>query len=343
MSAASTSARLRKKARDPDETFECCLATASARVIPNYQRRRQAGCAERAACAPGVHSKSYPCTSVAAPATERRGHTMPAVRPAAVAGMFYPGTPSRLAAEVRAYLADVPSSAGAAPKAIVVPHAGYVYSGPVAASAYARLVPLAGIGDARRPAGTDAPRADPRPGGVSGARVRHAARRGTRRHRGGRMRARAAAGRRQRIRACARTRARGAAAVPADGARALRGGPVCRRRRVGRGGRRRARCAVGRRRDADRRQFRSVALPHLRRRRADRPRHRRCRPRAVARARPRAGVRRHAGQRPAAVRAPARARRRSSSTCATPATPRATVRAWSATRPLRSPNDARRH
>ena len=69
---------------------------------------------------------------------------MPDVRPAAVAGMFYPGTPSRLAAEVRGYLADVPASAAAAPKAIVVPHAGYVYSGPVAASAYARLAPLAG-------------------------------------------------------------------------------------------------------------------------------------------------------------------------------------------------------
>jgi AmmeMemoRadiSam system protein B len=69
---------------------------------------------------------------------------MPDVRPAAVAGMFYPGTPSRLAAEVRAYLADVPPGASPAPKAIVVPHAGYVYSGPVAASAYARLAPLAG-------------------------------------------------------------------------------------------------------------------------------------------------------------------------------------------------------
>ena len=41
----------------------------------------------------------------------------------------------------------------------------------------------------------------------------------------------------------------------------LRGRPVRRRRCVGRGGRRRARCAVGRRRDADRRQFRPVALP----------------------------------------------------------------------------------
>jgi len=69
---------------------------------------------------------------------------MPAVRPAAVAGMFYPGTPSRLAADVRAYLADVPPSAGAAPKAIVVPHAGYVYSGPVAAYAYDWTLPKPG-------------------------------------------------------------------------------------------------------------------------------------------------------------------------------------------------------
>jgi AmmeMemoRadiSam system protein B len=65
------------------------------------------------------------------------------IRPAAVAGMFYPATPSRLAADVRAYLADVPANPGATPKAIVVPHAGYIYSGPVAASAYARLLPLA--------------------------------------------------------------------------------------------------------------------------------------------------------------------------------------------------------
>jgi AmmeMemoRadiSam system protein B len=59
-------------------------------------------------------------------------------RPAAVAGSFYPADPVRLAAEVDTLLS------GAAPEppadrrlpALVVPHAGYRYSGPVAAAAY---------------------------------------------------------------------------------------------------------------------------------------------------------------------------------------------------------------
>ena len=59
------------------------------------------------------------------------------VRRAAVAGRFYPGDPDELARMVEGYLAEAP--AGPAPKAMIVPHAGYVYSGPVAASAYKRL------------------------------------------------------------------------------------------------------------------------------------------------------------------------------------------------------------
>jgi AmmeMemoRadiSam system protein B len=68
------------------------------------------------------------------------------VRPAAVAGLFYPGTPSALRSEVLAHLTRVqlPSNAPPGPKALIVPHAGFVYSGPIAASAYARL---AGIRD----------------------------------------------------------------------------------------------------------------------------------------------------------------------------------------------------
>jgi AmmeMemoRadiSam system protein B len=64
------------------------------------------------------------------------------VRPAAVAGMFYPRAPERLAGEVRAYLSHASADAARAPKALIVPHAGYVYSGPIAASAYALLAPL---------------------------------------------------------------------------------------------------------------------------------------------------------------------------------------------------------
>lgn len=70
---------------------------------------------------------------------------MPQVRPAAVAGRFYPGNPDVLAAEVASYLAQAAPAPGApAPKAIIAPHAGYMYSGPIAASAYARLAPLRG-------------------------------------------------------------------------------------------------------------------------------------------------------------------------------------------------------
>jgi len=63
------------------------------------------------------------------------------VRPAAVAGSFYPGDADELTAVVdtlleRARLREPNDAVGPAPVALVVPHAGYVYSGPVAASAY---------------------------------------------------------------------------------------------------------------------------------------------------------------------------------------------------------------
>src|SRR5512139_3834290 len=67
---------------------------------------------------------------------------MQSIRPAAVAGMFYPGSRAALTRDVQAYLAEagVPAAITApVPKVVIVPHAGYVYSGPVAASAYARL------------------------------------------------------------------------------------------------------------------------------------------------------------------------------------------------------------
>jgi AmmeMemoRadiSam system protein B len=70
---------------------------------------------------------------------------MPSIRPAAMAGTFYPGDASGLAAEIAAYLAEARASADEqAPKAVIAPHAGYMYSGPIAASAYARLAPLRG-------------------------------------------------------------------------------------------------------------------------------------------------------------------------------------------------------
>lgn len=63
-------------------------------------------------------------------------------RPAAMAGMFYPESAAVLARDVGAMLSAARQhSEGlqAAPKAIIAPHAGYVYSGPIAASVYAPL------------------------------------------------------------------------------------------------------------------------------------------------------------------------------------------------------------
>jgi AmmeMemoRadiSam system protein B len=65
---------------------------------------------------------------------------MSGIRPAAVADMFYTGNPGQLRAEVDEMLAAT-SVTTSTPKAIIVPHAGYIYSGPIAASAYAQLIP----------------------------------------------------------------------------------------------------------------------------------------------------------------------------------------------------------
>jgi AmmeMemoRadiSam system protein B len=54
--------------------------------------------------------------------------------------MFYPAERSRLQAMVGGFLSDAHTT-GSVPKAIIAPHAGYIYSGPVAASAYALLAP----------------------------------------------------------------------------------------------------------------------------------------------------------------------------------------------------------
>tara|TARA_R100001143_G_C3353437_1_gene130908 strand:- start:420 stop:1781 length:1362 start_codon:yes stop_codon:yes gene_type:complete len=63
---------------------------------------------------------------------------MTSIRNPAVAGTFYPGRHDELMAMVDAMLADAPDSESS-PKVIIVPHAGYVYSGSVAAQAYRRL------------------------------------------------------------------------------------------------------------------------------------------------------------------------------------------------------------
>jgi AmmeMemoRadiSam system protein B/AmmeMemoRadiSam system protein A len=65
------------------------------------------------------------------------------VRPPAVAGAFYPANPATLAADVAEFLkaaeTRLPRGKRAAPAALIAPHAGYIYSGAIAADAYARL------------------------------------------------------------------------------------------------------------------------------------------------------------------------------------------------------------
>jgi AmmeMemoRadiSam system protein B len=63
-----------------------------------------------------------------------------AIRPPAVAGSFYPAVSARLSADVDRLLSQVAAGAEKrVPKALIVPHAGYVYSGSVAAHGYAQL------------------------------------------------------------------------------------------------------------------------------------------------------------------------------------------------------------
>ncbi|RKZ40817.1 MAG: AmmeMemoRadiSam system protein B [Gammaproteobacteria bacterium] len=66
---------------------------------------------------------------------------MNTVRTPAVAGMFYPDNANELRMMVRNFLNEPKVSNEPVPKAIIAPHAGYIYSGPIAASVYARLVP----------------------------------------------------------------------------------------------------------------------------------------------------------------------------------------------------------
>ena len=70
---------------------------------------------------------------------------MSTISPAAVAGLYYHDNPI----EIKRTVADLLAHAGAgaarpAPKALIVPHAGYIYTGAVAASAYSALTDLRG-------------------------------------------------------------------------------------------------------------------------------------------------------------------------------------------------------
>ncbi len=66
---------------------------------------------------------------------------MSTVRPAAVSGLFYPGDPDTLSAMVDELL-QAAAPASTRPRALIAPHAGYIYSGPVAATAYKQIFQL---------------------------------------------------------------------------------------------------------------------------------------------------------------------------------------------------------
>ena len=266
------------------------------------------------------------------------------VRPAAVAGMFYPGVPAALAASVRECLVEAatrPRAGGARPKALIVPHAGYVYSGPIAAAAYARLARshatirrVVLLGPTHRVAvrGLALP---------SARAFVDAARRSRDRSQGRGARADPAAGRsrtmprtrsstrsRSSCRSCRRCstisascRSRSATATPEEVADVHR-------------------AAVGRPGDADPRELRPLALSPLRRRARDRPRQR---GRASSRSRQRSTTSRRAARRRSTASRFARGGTGSCPSCstsATRATRPATARASSAMPRSHSPREA---
>lgn len=64
------------------------------------------------------------------------------VRQPAVAGLFYKADKQSLSHDINQYLNQARTPSNKHPKAIVVPHAGYIYSGPIAASAYKEIIPF---------------------------------------------------------------------------------------------------------------------------------------------------------------------------------------------------------
>jgi MEMO1 family protein len=67
------------------------------------------------------------------------GSERPVVRQPAVAGQFYPNNPEELRSEVNYFITAAKAATDKIPKAVIAPHAGYMYSGPIAGSAYAWL------------------------------------------------------------------------------------------------------------------------------------------------------------------------------------------------------------
>jgi len=95
-----------------------------------YQRLKLRRGLDRAQPNPYIHCMSISALSTRAPA---------------VAGLFYPGVAASLSHSIRRMLEDANPASDTAPKALIAPHAGYIYSGPIAASAYALLAPARDI------------------------------------------------------------------------------------------------------------------------------------------------------------------------------------------------------
>ncbi|NPB04710.1 MAG: AmmeMemoRadiSam system protein B [Thermotogae bacterium] len=69
---------------------------------------------------------------------------MAMIREPAVSGTFYPESPQRLREMILRFLEMAQVDSEIPPKAVVAPHAGYIYSGPFAAYSFKTLLPLAG-------------------------------------------------------------------------------------------------------------------------------------------------------------------------------------------------------
>ena len=96
-----------------------------------------AGCGEAGPAAPpSASTEGAPQAAGQAP----QGKSDAKVRPAAVAGLFYPATKASLEKEIDEYLAAAKPAGIKKLRGLVVPHAGYRYSGPTAAVGYKQLV-----------------------------------------------------------------------------------------------------------------------------------------------------------------------------------------------------------
>ena len=68
---------------------------------------------------------------------------MSGIRTPAVAGLFYPADAEEVGTQVRRFISESSAAHTPPPKALIAPHAGYIYSGPIAGSAYAQLEQVA--------------------------------------------------------------------------------------------------------------------------------------------------------------------------------------------------------